>query len=413
MADSIQCDKCGHEISLDLALKDKVEEKIREMRGAFEKEKKLFEDKQREFDQTLKAKLEEKMEVEKRKIWELAKEKANEKFTVEMKDLKESLVEKEKKVTEMQEAELKLRKKTRELEDKEKNMKLDLERQLDEEKRKIEISAKQKFEEEMKILVEKEKVKSDEESRLKILERDKQLEQLKRTIEDLKRKSEQGSMQIQGDVQENDLKRILEQEFPIDVIADVPTGVRGADLIQTVKNKLGQKSGTIIWESKNTKSWTHDWLKKLKDDQALIKADVAVLISKVLPDGVESFKFIEGVWVCDYKSALDLTAALRMQMIEVSSLKSSMVGRDEKMEVLYNYLGSAQFKNKIENIVRAFQSLKDELEREKRSFQRIWSRREKEIERVMTNTVGMYGDLEGLIGGHLAPIDMLELEDGE
>jgi hypothetical protein len=251
----------------------------------------------------------------------------------------------------------------------------------------------------------------EENSRLKMLEKEKQLEQMHRQIEDLKRKSEQGSMQIQGDVQENDLKRMLSENFPIDTISDIATGVRGADLIQIVRNSLGANCGTIIWESKNTKAWEEKWIKKLKEDQALSNADICVLVSKALPEGINGFKQIEGVWVTNYSSVVALTFALRAQLIELAQVKGSLVNRDEKMEVLYNYLGSSQFKNRIENIVLAFKGLRDELEKEKRAYTKIWARREKEIERVMNGTVGMYGDLQGIIGAGLPEIKELSMPE--
>jgi len=421
MADKIKCDQCGNLIELDKALSSELEAKIKadfesrfaEKNKSLEAKSEMFEKKIKDLDKSYAERLDE----EKRKLWDVAQKKAeekmSEKYIVEMKDLRESIKEKDESLKKLQEAELDLRKRARALEEKERQMKLDMERKLDEERKNMLEVERKKFDEEMQTRVSDNSKKIEEENRLKNLEKDKQLEQMRKTIEDLKRKSEQGSMQIQGDVQENDLKRILEQEFPIDLISDVPTGIKGADLIQTVRNSLGQESGIIVWESKRTKTWTYDWLKKLKDDQVIVKADLAILVSQVLPDGVEGFKYIDGVWVCDYKSFLSLCSALRMQVLEITKLKSSVVGRDEKMEVLFNYLSSAQFKNRIENIVHAFQSLKDELDREKRSFQRLWSRREKEIERVMNNTVGMYGDLQGLIGGALPRIASLELDDGE
>lgn len=366
---NIKCDKCGHEIELDRALSSKIEKKLRS-----------------------------ELEDEKRKLWVIAQKKAAEKIQNEMRDLKDADIEKNRRIKEFEENELELRKKARELKEREERMVLDLERKMDVEREKI---------------ADIERKRHEEENRMKNLEKEKQMEQMRKTIEDLKRKSEQGSMQIQGDVQENDLKRMLNENFPVDIVEDVPTGIKGADLVHTVRSGLGAKAGVILWESKNTKSWSADWLKKLKDDQGEMKADLCILVSQVLPDSIEGFQFIDGVWVTDYKSVKALTHALRLQVLELSQVKASMVGRDEKMELMFGYLSSAQFKNRVENIVRAFKSLKEELEREKRSFGRLWSRREKEIDRVMFNTVGMYGDLQGIIGGALPTIENLELDDGE
>jgi len=208
-----------------------------------------------------------------------------------------------------------------------------MEEQMQEEKKRMEENLKKEF---------------SDEHRLKIAEKDKQMEQLKKSLEDAQRRAEQGSMQIQGDVKENDLRDMLKKEFLADIIEDVPTGIRGADIIQTVRNNLGQKAGVVIWEVKNTKSWTEGLVQKLKDDQASIGADIAVLVSRVLPEGVEKYELRNGVWVVGYEFALSLITLLRFHILEIGMVKSSLEGKDEKMNMLYEYLSSAQFKNKIE-----------------------------------------------------------------
>jgi len=244
-------------------------------------------------------------------------------------------------------------------------------------------------------------------------EKDKQLDQLRRSLEDAKRKSEQGSMQIQGDVQEEDLKLMLRSHFPVDMIEDVPTGIRGADLVQTVNTSFGNKAGVILWESKNTKAWSAEWIKKLKDDQALAKADVCILISQVLPEGVKDFALQGGVWVCSYEMAFSVASFLRVHLTQLSQVKQSLIGKDEKMELLYTYLSGSEFRNRVETIVGAFTSMQSDLETEKRAMQRIWKKREKEIERVVMSTSGMYGDLQGIVGASLPTIRALELPGAE
>jgi hypothetical protein len=309
-----------------------------------------------------------------------------------MKDLKSQALEQKKKIQDAQEKELELRKKTRELEAKEKNIELELERKLDTERKKISLQAKEDL---------------SEEFRKKITERDQREAQMRKQIEELKRRSEQGSMQLQGDAQENDLKRILLDNFPFDIIEDVPTGIRGADLIQTVRNEYGQKSGIILWESKNTKNWVNDWTKKLKDDQAEIKAHVSVIATTAMPDDIKVFGIKDGVWVVEYKFALALVQSLRFHLIALNKVENSLEGRDEKMQFLYKYLSGPQFKNRIENIVSAFTSMKDSLDKEKRAMNRIWQNREKELERVIHNTSGLYGDMQGMIA--IPTIQALEL----
>ena len=240
-----------------------------------------------------------------------------------------------------------------------------------------------------------------------------QFEQLKKANEEMRRKIEQGSMQVQGDAQENQLKEILTLAFPIDVIDDVPTGIKGADLIQRVKSEYGQDCGTIIWESKNTKAWSQEWIRKLKEDQSQAKSDVAILVTKTMPESATGCLSVEGVWVVELSLALYIARVLRSNLIQVQKMKQALVGTDEKMEALHQYLTGSQFKNRIENIVLAFSAMQKDLDTEKRVFQKQWAKREKEIERVTTNTVGLYGDLQGMMGNSLQTVPALELEGSD
>ena len=399
---TITCPECGSEIPLSDALTEKMRhqlegelgKKFKEKEKELEEKAKLLEENQKNMD----AQVAKKLEAEKVKMWEKAQKKATEKLDVELKDLKKANEEKNEQLDKMREEQLELRKEKRAIEEEKKNMKLEIEKKLDEER---------------KTIAEQAKKDASEEMRLKMAEKDKQMEQLRKSLADAKRKSEQGSMQIQGDVQEDDLKMMLQNNFSMDVIEDVPTGIKGADLVQTVNTSFGHKAGIILWESKNTKAWSDDWIKKLKGDQALVKADVCVLVSQTLPDGVKDFKFQGGVWVCSYQSALSLVTALRLHLTQLSQVKQSLVGKDEKMELLYNYLSGSEFKNRIENIVSAFTSMQTDLDTEKRSMERIWKKRGKEIERVIMSTSGMYGDLQGIVGASLPAIKSLELPSGE
>lgn len=403
MADQIiTCPKCGTEIPLSDALTEKMRHQLEgEIGKEFKEKEKALESKARSLEEgqkNMEAQVAKKLEAEKVKMWAIAQEKAAEKLDVELKDLKKANEEKNEQLDKMRDEQLALRKEKRAIEEEKKNMKLEIEKKMDEERKDIAEQAKKDASEEM---------------RLKMAEKDKQMEQLRKSLADAKRKSEQGSMQIQGDVQEDDLKMMLQNNFSMDVVVDVPTGIKGADLVQTVNTAFGHKAGIILWESKNTKAWSNEWIKKLKGDQALVKADVCVLVSQTLPDGVKDFKFQGGVWVCSYQSALSLVTALRMHLTQLSQVKQSLVGKDEKMELLYNYLSGSEFKNRIENIVSAFTTMQTDLNTEKRSMERIWKKRGKEIERVMMSTSGMYGDLQGIVGASLPAIKSLELPGGE
>ncbi len=406
---TLTCPSCSTKIPISKTLSDQVKADLsQEFKAAHEKQqlelekaKKLLEEQEKEVaarKKDLEEEVKNKLDLEKQKIWKIAQAKAEENQGKAFKDLENTLKEKTQLLEEAEKHELALRKKTRELEEKEKKMELEMVRRIDEERSKI-IDATKKNEE--------------EQYALKLKEKDKQLELMQKTIADLKRQAEQGSMQIQGEVQEDGLKEILSNAFPEDKISDVPAGVRGADLVQAINGSLGGKTGTIIWESKNTKVFSDSWLAKLKSDQGIVKADAAILVTQAMPADIPNFGIKNGVWIVSYQFVLPLAAALRLQLIEISKLKQSLVGQDDKMNHLYSYLTGPQFKNRVENIVMAFVSMKQDLDTEKRSLQRIWSKREREIEKVILNTSSLYGDLQGIIGGSLPSIQQLELPEGE
>lgn len=387
----IKCPDCGKKIPLDKALGEQMKQTLEKELILREKELK------KELWEVAQEKAREKIEKE-AGAQKLEQEKTKIRQEKELKELREELIFNAKKLEESEKHELELRKKSRELEEREKGFELEMARKIDEERKTI-IESTQKQEE--------------EQYRLKIQEKDKQMEILNKTIGELKRKSEQGSQQIQGEVQEDGLKDLLSITFATDEISDVVTGAKGADIIQKINAKIGVSAGTIIWESKNTKAFSDSWISKLKSDQGLVKADIAILVTQVLPKNINGFGLVNGVWVVSYFHVIPLVNALRIQLIEVAKVKLSLVGRDEKMGLLYKYLSGSQFKNRVENIVMAFVNMKADLDTEKRSFNRIWSKREKEIEKVILSTSNMYGDLQGIIGSSLPEIKQLELGEGD
>jgi len=352
--------------------------------------------KNKEFEAKTKAEMNQKWLEMETSLKQKVEVESRSKIEVELKDLQAQRAEDKKKIADAVANELELRRQTRELLEMQKNAELEMARKLDFER---------------KTIFEKAKIELDETMRLKLAEKDKQMEQLKNSLQDAQRKAQQGSMQIQGDVQENELKQILSQNFPHDQVLDVATGIKGADLIHDIFSVTGQNLGKIIWESKRTKTWSEDWIKKLKDDQATAQADVAVLATQVMPESLKTYGYYKGVWVVHYDLAhiLALTGTIRHYLGEIYGVKNSVVGRDEKMAYLYNYLSGSQFKNKMENIVSAFTGMKEDLETEKRAMMRIWAKRDKEITRVIESTSGLYGDLQGIIGASLQTIPSLEL----
>lgn len=377
---TIQCPKCGTPIPMSETLTKQLQSNIeKELAQKFELEKEQF------------------IKKEKVEMWQTAQLKAKEQLTGELKAREEEIAEQKKKLEELEKGELELRREKRLLEEDRRKLNLEVERRIDEVRKKtIDDIAKEK----------------DEEHRMKDLEKEKQMEQMRRQIEELKRKSEQGSMQIQGDALENDLKAILTSQFPHDTITDVPTGVTGADLVQIINNQLGSKAGTLLWESKNTKIFSSDWITKLKEDGVKAKADVCVLVTKAMPEGISVFGELKGIFVVEWKYIVPLTAVLRGNILSLAAMRRTLEGSGQKMEYLYQYLISPEFKGKIESIINAFTTLKSELDREKRAMVSIWARREKEIDRVINSTSSLYGDLQGATGEALPKIEKLELGEG-
>lgn len=265
---------------------------------------------------------------------------------------------------------------------------------------------KKLLEEEEKIKTEAKK-KSDEEHKLNDLQKDQKLKEALDQIEELKSKIQKGSQQTQGEVLELEIETKLKSEFPNDIITEIKKGQRGADVSQEVIDKRGRKCGKILWESKNAE-WSNTWVGKLKDDQREAKADLAVLVSVKLPEGVDSFAYKDGIWIVSWKHFIPLSWSLRFNLVSLYNERQSSEGKDEKMKILYSYLTGSEFKNRVEGIVDAFTNLQEELEKEKRYFSVKWARQEKEIRKVIDNTHGIYGDFQGVIGKSLPEIKSLE-----
>lgn len=350
--------------------------------------------------QELEKSLKEQVEESKSRLKEAeekAASRAKEQLEVQLKELQESAAEKDASLKAFREQELELRKKQRELAKEKEDAELAMQRKLDQERETISKEVAEKL---------------GEQHRLKELEKDQMIRSLKTSVEEMKRKAEQGSMETQGEALEIDLEDQLKQSFPHDEITPVSKGVRGADIVQAVRTPLAQDCGIILWETKNTKAWSDAWLAKFKDDMQEKRAVLGILVSVALPPAIKRFGRLDGVWVSDPASALSLALALREQLLVVSREQLASVGKNEKMEMLYQYLAGPQFAQKISGIVEAFEAMQLQILREKRAMEKQWKEREKQIERVIKSTSGLYGDMQGIIGGQIPAIPALEL-DGE
>lgn len=282
-------------------------------------------------------------------------------------------------------------------------------RELDDAKRELDLTVEKRIQEGLAVTRQQARKEAEDELKLKVAEKEQTISSMQKQIEELKRRAEQGSQQTQGEVQELELEALLRVKFPRDTIEPVPKGEFGGDTLQRVIGPLGQICGTILWESKRTKNWSDGWLTKLRDDQRTAKAEIAVLVTQALPKGVESFDLIDGIWVTHARIAIPVAAMLRQSLTDLSLARQASEGQQTKMELLYSYLTGPRFRQRVEGIVEAFSSMKEDLDKEKKAITKQWAKRDEQIERVMQSTVGMYGDMQGIAGKTLQEIVGLEM----
>lgn len=384
MNDQIICPHCHKSIPLTQALSHELKAKLNS-----EKLKELDEEKKRLNEEAKKWRLEQIKKIE---------DKIKETNQLEIKDKINELNEIKKQNQTLQQQFLTLNQLIRQLKTEKEQGRLDFEKKLTEEQEKIRIHEQKRL---------------DQEYRLKIMEKDKKLDDAMKMVEDYKRKLEQGSQQLQGEVLELELENILRREFPYDDIKPVPKGINGPDLIQIVKNNHGKICGTIVWETKRTQSWSDSWIEKLRDDQRKLKAEMAVIITKNLPKGINSFTQINSIWIGSFESYLGLGLILRSHLIELNTLKSSTVNKEEKKEILWNYLTSTEFRQRVEAVYDSYSTLSQDLKKERDYFTKKWAKQEKNIQKVADNILGIHGDLQGIVGKSLPEIQGLDmLSDG-
>lgn len=412
----ISCPNCGTSIDVQDILAHQLEDEIKQKYQAqIAEEKKKYEAEQE------KLKLE-KLEFEQKKKQE--NELFQERFDKKLKEEK-SLMEEKLKVKLLEEQSEQFNALQKELNDKSEQIKElnrtkaeieKLKREKSELKEAAEAEAQKKLNE--ILLAEKEKIRKGEEEKneLKFKELQKQLEDQKRLTEEMKRKQEQGSMQMQGEVQELAIEEWLASQFPLDSIEEIKKGVRGGDCIQIVNTRSRQNCGKIYYESKRTKDFQPTWIEKFKADIREKGANIGVLVTEVMPSDMDRMGLKDGIWICNYDEFKGLCAVLRESIVQLSTAISSQENKGDKMDMLYNFLTGNTFRMQVEAIVEGFTQMKSDLESEKRSMQRIWKQRDKQIEKVITNTIDMYGSIKGIAGNAIQSVKALELpgtDDGE
>ena len=375
MAAEITCPNCGHLFELNESLKTEVEKELRGKMQEWQKNK------------------EKEMQEQKNAEVLVALKKASDETAMKLRSLEEEAKIKTLQLQELQKKELELLRDRSALEEKQKSFELDLEKRFLEKRKELEDNT----------------VKREQEIfDLKVKEYKLQMDQQQKLIEELKRKSEQGSMQLQGESQEILLEEILHENFPFDIIEEVGKGVEGADCIQTIRNNAGQLCGKIIYESKRTKAWSNNWIDKLKADMRNCGADVAILVTQTFPKDMDRFGEKEGIWICNFSEVGSVSQLLRSGIIKINEIQKAQEGKGDKMQMLYDYLTGNEFRGQMEAIVEGFMAMKQGISRERIQMEKIWKEREKQLEKVLISTSGLYGSVKGIAGASVGDIPLLE-----
>ena len=403
----VTCPSCGHEFPLSGAVLGSLRDDVRKELAADATkreqavEKKLSEIRDRE-EKLLKQSIDLDTEVQKQLGLRLketegrARKQAEDSLALKMQDLQAQLNEKSGALKTAQEQELALLRDKRRLQEEREAFAVEMARKLDAERATLRQQLGEQF---------------DEQNRLKLAEREKVIEDLRLQMEALQRKASQGSQQTQGEVLELDFTARLTTTFPADKIEEVSKGVRGGDVSQQVISPIGRGCGMILYETKRTKNWADAWVPKLKEDMRNAKAELGVIVTETLPEGVKRFGLVDGVWVSDYASALPLATSLRWSLLQLTVAKLNQDGAREKTAILYAYLTGAEFRQRVEGVIEAFSTMKEDLEAEKRALTKHWAKREKQLSQVVENMAAMYGDIQGISGNALQQIEALSLEE--
>ena len=405
----ITCPSCSSAIDVQDVLKHQIEEQIKkdfnlklvEEKKKFEKKEvelqkaqSDFEAKKKKENELFQERLEKQVKEEKRTLEIKLKAKLEEEQADQLAELQRELNEKSSKLKELNKSKAEIER---------------LKREKDALKDEIEAESEKK----LSSILEEEKLRihriEEEKNSMKLLELQKQLDDQKKLTEEMKRKQEQGSMQMQGEVQELAIEDYLASTYPLDSIEEIKKGTRGADCLQIVNTREVQNCGAIYYESKRTKDFQSSWIEKFKADIRDKGADIGILVTEAMPADMPTMGVKKGIWICSFEEFKGLSLAIREQIINVNNAIASQENKGDKMEMLYSYLTSNEFKMQIEAIVEGFSQMKTDLESEKRSMQRIWKQREKQIDKVVTNTIDMYGSVKGIAGNAIQDVPALEL----
>jgi len=404
MPTEIKCPNCGHQFPMEEAVSEEYKKELRSQMQKFVQDKeKDFQKKQEEKEREYQKKQEEfvRREQELRTTLESNLRKSiGTDYENKFRLLENANKDNEEKLKAAREKELQFLKKEQELVNREAELELSVQRRLQEERNKLS--------KEIRDIEEQRVAQKETEYQLRLKEKDKQLEDQKSLIEEMRRKADQGSMQLQGEVQELALEELLRVRFPFDEIGPVAKGIRGADCIQTVRNNFGQECGKIIYESKRTQSFSQDWVEKLKADMRSQGAMVAVIVTQAMPKDLDRFGEINGVWVCTFAEVKALSHVLRDGIIRVFNAARSQENKGDKMHMLYDYLTSTEFSEQWKAIREGFLSMKQSIQKERDVMERLWKAREKQLEKVLLNAAHVRGSIEGIAGKDAIDVQLLD-----
>ncbi|TMI90289.1 MAG: DUF2130 domain-containing protein [Bacteroidetes bacterium] len=393
MSTTIKCPNCSHEFELNESLREDVKKELRDEMKEWQRKK----------EESFSSQLAEERKKIQQETEQSIRKKISSDFEIQLRQLELNNKDNEEKLKEARQQQVEFLRKEQQLKNKEAELELSVQKKLQEEREKLSVEIRK---------LEEQRISAKEtEFQLRLKEMEKQLDDQKKLAEEMRRKAEQGSMQLQGEVQELALEEMLRLSFPFDIVSEVGKGVRGADCIQTVRNNFGQECGKIIYESKRTTSFSNDWIEKLKTDMRSNGAEIAVIVTKAMPKEMDCFGVKEGVWICSFGEVKALAAVLRDGVIRVFNAAKNQENKGDKMHLLYDYLTSSEFAEQWKAIREGFMNMKMSIQKERDTMERLWKAREKQLEKVLLNAAHVRGSIEGIAG--MNSVDLNLLEEGD
>lgn len=390
---TVTCPKCQHSFEPTDAIRDEIEKELRGKMTDWQKKKE---------EETSLLLAEQKTKIQ-NELTEQLKKNISGEYEHKLKLMQDNEANMSKQVTEFRQKELEFLKQVQAIQAKEAELELELQRKLNTERESLKAQIQKEEAERLSI--------KDQEHVLKVKELEKQLDDQRKLAEEMRRKAEQGSMQMQGEVQELLLEELLKTSFPFDQISEVGKGVRGADCIQLVRNSLGQEAGKIIYESKRTKDFNQEWIDKLKADMRSQGADIAVIVTQTFPKELDRFGEKDGVYICSFQEVKSVALLLRNAILKIYETKKSQVNKGDKMSFLYDYLTSNEFSEQWKAVGEGFRQMRSSIQKERDAMEKLWKAREKQLEKVLLNAMHIKGSIEGIAGADAIHLDLLEDED--